>query len=233
MTTLQQTTNDDGLYLLKNIFGHMMLGTPLDKKIKIISLQNSDNELVDGANTNNNELIHNKNDNELNKLTTNFYEENDPCDYLEHHVIYLAYIGIYNGKHILQFGASSDYPRQNIYCKKTYKTYNVIKIWPTLANYVIEKKIKTEMKAKKILTKEIIGGKPRTKLIALNEIYTLDKCVGIINKIVSKTKSVYDLENEKIVYDLTMANKKLSNERDLLKKKIELLELRCAQHHTK
>lgn len=148
--------------------------------------------------------------NELSKLMKNFYVENDLMDYAETHVVYLAYIGIHNGIYLLKFGVSGDYPQRELdQHRKTYKTYNVIKIWPANANHAIEKKIKKEMRAKKILVKEKIGDKNKTELIALNGVFTLDKCVKTIDKIVAKTKSAYELENEKIINDLKSENKKL------------------------
>jgi prophage antirepressor-like protein len=162
---------------------------------------------------------------EIDKLTEDYYVENDITDYIDMHVVYLAYVGIFNGVHVLKFGVSGNYPRRELKeHRETYKTYNVLKIWPTIANYVVEEKIKLEMRGKKVLVNEKINGKNKTELIALNGIFTLDKCIKTIDKIVSKTKSVYELENEKIINDLRIENQKLLDKQEFLNQKIMILE---------
>ena len=148
---------------------------------------------------------------ELAKLTKDFYENNDITDFENTHVVYLAYIGNDNNQYILKFGVSGDYPRRELEeHRKTYKNYNVINIWPANANYLIESKIKKAMRAKRVIHKGKIKG---TELIALNGVFTLDKCINTIDKIVQNTKSKLEENYEKS-----------TNEIELLKKKLEILE---------
>jgi prophage antirepressor-like protein len=148
---------------------------------------------------------------ELSKLTKDFYEDNDITDFENTHVFYLAYIDSINGQHILKFGVSGDYPRRELEeHRKTYKKYNVIKIWPANANYLIETKVKKAMRAKRVLHK---GGIKGTELISLNGVFTLDKCIETINKIAQNTKSKLEEDYEKS-----------KNEIELLKKKLEISE---------
>ena len=66
-------------------------------------------------------------------------ETNDEIvDYTNTQVIYLAYVGIRNGQHILKFGATKNYPYEELKGKKIFSTYNIIKIWSTDKNYAIK-----------------------------------------------------------------------------------------------
>jgi prophage antirepressor-like protein len=155
--------------------------------------------------------------NELEKLTKDFYQDNEITDYLHMHVIYLAYIGQKNEKYILKFGVSGNYPRRELKeHRSTYKDYNIIKIWPCIANYKAEKKIKKEMREKKVL----VDGK---ELIALNGVFTLDKCIKVFDKIINNTKSRYEEENENIIQKLKNENELLTQKMELLNDKINLL----------
>lgn len=158
---------------------------------------------------------------ELDKLTKDFYAENDLMDYADMHVVYLAYIGMINGQHVLKFGVTGDYARRELdEHRKTFETYNVIKIWPSVANYAVEKKIKKEMRGKKVLMKY----EKKTELIALNGIFTVDKCVKSIDKIVQNTKSKYEEDNETIIKKLQHENQMLNDKIVLLNDKISMLE---------
>jgi mevalonate kinase len=80
------------------------------------------------------------------------------------------------------------------------------------------------MKGKKVLVKETIKGKTKTELIALNGIFTLDKCIKTIDKIVNKTKSRYELENERTIEKLITDNENLLKQQEIFEQKIILLE---------
>lgn len=155
---------------------------------------------------------------ELAKLTKDFYVDNDITDYLNMQVFYLAYIGEYDGQHLLKFGVSGNYPRRELEeHRKQFDNYNVIKIWPTIANYLVEDKVRTEMNSKKVLIRQIIKKKNKTELIALNGVFTLDKCIKTIDKIVKCTKSKYEEDTEKIINQLKMENAKLIQEIKMMK----------------
>jgi len=80
---------------------------------------------------------------EIQKLNKSFYDDNMLSDYDDKSVIYLAYIGKHKGKHVLKFGLSDNFARRDIKeHRKTYKIFNVIKIWETAAQKKVETKIK-------------------------------------------------------------------------------------------
>lgn len=62
------------------------------------------------------------------------------------------------------------------------------------------------MRAKRVLHK---GGIKGTELVALNGVFTLDKCINTIDKIVKNTKSKLEEDYEKSLNTIEILKKKL------------------------
>jgi len=81
---------------------------------------------------------------DINSLNKSFYDDNKLSNYKNKLAVYLAYIGKYKGKHVLKFGKSNDFVKRDLeQHRKMYKKFNVIRIWETLANDLVEENIKT------------------------------------------------------------------------------------------
>jgi hypothetical protein len=88
----------------------------------------------------------------VDRLNKNFYDDVYLSNYKNILAVYLAYIGEYNGKHILKFGKSNDFVKRDLeQHRKMYKKFNVMKIWDTLANDLVEESIKTNFASKQML----------------------------------------------------------------------------------
>lgn len=132
---------------------------------------------------------------DIDKLNKNFYDDVLLSNYKNKLAVYLAYIGKYNGKHILKFGKSNDFVKRDLeQHRKMYKKFNVIKIWETIANDLVEENIKTNFASKQMLIaltkKQLdINCKEATKreLVVLNEINDLDYCIQMIESVVRNT----------------------------------------------
>jgi len=139
---------------------------------------------------------------DIERLNKNFYDDNLLSDYKNKLAVYLAYIGKYKGKHILKFGKTNDFVERDLeQHRKMYKKFNVIKIWETIANDLVENDIKINFTSKNmltVLTKEQlkIQCKEKTKreLVTLNEIGDLDYCINMITDVVAKTKLPREIE---------------------------------------
>lgn len=132
---------------------------------------------------------------DVDRLNKSFYDDNMLSDYKNKLAIYLAYIGKYKGKHVLKFGKTNDFVKRDLQQhRKMYKKFNVIQIWETLANDLVEEYIKTNFASKGMLTaltkKELgIECKEASKreLVILNEVNDLDYCINMIENVVTDT----------------------------------------------
>lgn len=128
-------------------------------------------------------------------LNKSFYDDNMLSDYKNKLAIYLAYIGQYNGKHILKFGKSNDFVQRDLkQHRKMYKKFNVIKVWETLANDLVEEHLKINFASKKMLTaltkeelKITCREATKCELVLLYEINDLDYCISMIDNVVNNT----------------------------------------------
>lgn len=146
---------------------------------------------------------------DIERLKKSFYDDHFISNYKDKLAIYLAYIGEYKGKHILKFGKTNDFVKRDLeQHRKMYKIFNVIKIWETLANDLVEKNIKSNFASVGMLTaltkKELkINCKEKTKreLVVINEVHGLDYCIKMIDIVVTKTvlpqENKYHAEIEK------------------------------------
>jgi prophage antirepressor-like protein len=190
---------------------------------------------------------------DIKRLTKNFYDDNMISDYKDKLAIYLAYIGEYNGKHILKFGKSNDFVRRDLKeHRKMYKTFNVINIWETLANDLVETNIKYNFMSKNMLTsltkKELgVAFKEHTKreLVILNEVNDLDYCLEMIENVVKNTilpqelhyqNKIKEMETNQETVDIHHKNDLLQSENDHLKEmnrqlKRNIRDLRNKKHN--
>ncbi|BCS83790.1 BRO-N domain-containing protein [Cotonvirus japonicus] len=162
---------------------------------------------------------------DIENLNKSFYEDNKLSDFCNVPAIYLTYIGEYNGKHVLKFGKSNDFVNRDLnQHRKMYKKFNVIKIWETMANDLVETKIKTNFASKGMLTvlsKKILGIKckeeTKRELVVLNEVNGLDYCINMISEVVKNTKFPQEHKYEDEI-------KELNNKYNYALKTIKLLE---------
>lgn len=132
---------------------------------------------------------------DIDRLNKSFYDDALLSDYKNILAVYLAYIGEYNGKHTLKFGKTNDFAtRDLVQHRKMYKKFNVIKIWETLANDLVENHIKLNFASKQILTtltKKQLGIEckeaTKTELVVIDEVNDLDYCINMIDSVVLKT----------------------------------------------
>ena len=150
---------------------------------------------------------------DIERLNKSFYNDHFISSYKNKLAIYLAYIGEYKGKHILKFGKTNDFVKRDLtQHRKMYKIFNVIKIWETLANDLVEDNIKANFASVNMLSaltkKELkIDCKEKTKreLVAINEVNGLDYCIKMIDTVVAETvlpqENKYYAEIEKLKHE--------------------------------
>jgi len=170
---------------------------------------------------------------DISRLTKNFYDDNILSNYKDILAVYLAYIGEYNGKHILKFGKSNDFVRRDLLeHRKMYKTFNVIKIWETMANDLVETNIKYNFMSKNMLTsltKKELGIKcnehTKRELVLLNEVNDLNYCLNMIDTVVNTTVLPQELKYKNEIKNMTSQQEilELKHKNELLEAKIESL----------
>jgi hypothetical protein len=170
---------------------------------------------------------------DVNRLTKNFYDDNMLSNFKDKLAIYLAYIGEYNGKYILKFGKSNDFVRRDLKeHRKMYKLFNVIKIWETMSNDLVEDNVKYNFASKNMLTsltkKELnitCNEKTKRELVILNEVNDLDYCLDMIGNVVKNTILPQELEYKNKINEMISNQEtiKLQHENELLRSKNEHL----------
>lgn len=162
---------------------------------------------------------------DIERLQKDFYDENMLSDWHNKNCVYLAYIGCHSGNHILKFGISCDFVRRELVEHRAfYKTFNVIKIWESLANKTVEDKLKTNFSSKNMLTTLRIKGNngkilQKRELVRLNEVNGLNYCLNMIDSVVKKTITPHETELHEQIKEL-----KHEKEKELMEQKIKHLE---------
>jgi prophage antirepressor-like protein len=165
---------------------------------------------------------------QLDELNKNFYDDNMLSDYAKKNAIYLAYIGKYKGKHILKYGKTKDFATRDLeQHRKTFKKFNVIKVWETLACDHAEDNIKINFEGcgmSVTMTKEELGieikGKTKRELIKIDEVKNLQYCINIIDNVINKTilpkEQKYIDQIKDLEHTVTLLNNRLTHKDELL-----------------
>ena len=165
---------------------------------------------------------------DVNRLNKSFYDDHLISNYKDKLAIYLAYIGEYKGKHILKFGKTNDFVTRDLgQHRKMYKIFNVIKIWETLANDLVENNIKANFASMGMLTaltkKELkIDCKEKTKreLVIINEVHGLDYCIKMIDTVVAETvlpqENKYHAEIEKKDHTIELQAQEINHLKEMV-----------------
>lgn len=131
--------------------------------------------------------------NEIERLSKSFYDDNSLSKWKNKNCIYIAYIGYHNGMYLLKFGESYDYPRRElIEHRSDYIMFNVLKIWEVSSSKLAESNLKTDFRGKNMLISCKIKNKKgiiKTKheLIHLNKAGSLDACINTIGLVINET----------------------------------------------
>jgi len=159
---------------------------------------------------------------EIINLNKNFYTDiNILSNWEDINCIYLAYIGIIEGKHYLKFGKSNDFPRRELKeHREDFIVFNVLNIWKCVANDQAENRLKTNFKSHGMLKSLDLKNKKnqiRTKreLIELNEVKGLEYCRNIIELVIKSTVSHIEKEFSVIQKELLDKIKDLEHKCEL------------------
>ena len=108
---------------------------------------------------------------DIEQLKKSFYDDNMLSDWNNRSCEYLAYIGKFDGRYLLKFGESTDFPRRELVeHRKTFNTFNVIKLWNTMAPKTVEANIKTNFASKNMIVTQKIKGR-KDKILSMRECY--------------------------------------------------------------
>lgn len=135
---------------------------------------------------------------DIERIKKSFYDDNMLSNFENNPVVYLIYIGEYDGKQKLKWGLSTNFVKRDIdQHRKCFKIFNVIGIWKTMAYKSVEDKMKINFLSKgmvtplKIKTVQKKSGKtitkPQVEIITLDEVNNLDYCISMIENLVKTT----------------------------------------------
>lgn len=157
-----------------------------------------------------------------------FHETQNIMEYDDYPVVYLAHIEESSDGNILKFGISDNFIRRELKeHRNNFDKFDLIKIWKTPSNVEVEKKIKNALDAKRVLIKKKIGQKMNIELIELNDKFTIDQCISLIDEIVNTTKSKFQREFEDRITNLEreISDLRKTHEIEILKRDNRIMEL--------
>ena len=181
---------------------------------------------------------------DVERITKSFYDDNMLSSFENNPVVYLIYIGEYDGKHKIKWGLSTNFVKRDLdQHRKNFKTFNVIGIWKTMAYKTVEDKMKINFLSKGMVTplkikttrkksNKIVINK-QTEIITLDEVNNLDYCIKMIENLVKTTtlpqeqEYIEEIRNLKVghKYELIEVKyKKSLKQIKLLEEQIKLLE---------
>lgn len=176
----------------------------------------------------------------MERLTNDFYKDQQLSDYENFPVVYFAYVGIHNGEHKLKWGHSKNFVRRELdEHRKDFETFNVIGIWKTLAYETVEDKIKINFDSKNMITplqlkkrtKKGIALSTKREIITLSDIGELNYCLSMIEHVVKHTSSPQELEYQMKINEcnhkyeiLNIKYEHILEQKKLLEKNIEILQ---------
>lgn len=156
------------------------------------------------------------NESEIERLNKSIYNDVLLSDYEGFPVVYLAYVGLDEGKHKMKWGLSTDFKRRELdEHRKDFNTFIVKGIWKTMAYKSVEEKIGTNFESRNMkttmkLTKFVKNKKVttnKTEIIALDAVNNLDYCMKMIDDVVKKTIYPQELEYIEKINKLENDNK--------------------------
>lgn len=180
---------------------------------------------------------------DIERLQKSFYDDAYLSDYFNNPVVYFAYIGMYDGKHKLKWGFSTNFARRDLdEHRSDFKLFNVMGIWKTMAYKTVEDKIKINFISKNMVTPLIIkkqikkGTTTSTKkeIVTLNEINNLDYCLNMIENVVKSTILPQENEYMEKIKELEYENLQIKYEsaiKDIKRMEENLNDLRNANNH--
>ena len=177
---------------------------------------------------------------DIERLNKSFYDDNSLSDYENTAVVYLAYIGEYNGKYKIKWGNSENFVRRDLKeHRNTFKVFNVMGIWKTLAHLAVERKMKINFESKNMVTpltlktkvKGISKKSRKVEIITLNEVNNLDYCLNMIENVVKNTIPVQELKYIETIKELKRTQIKSENNHayEILKLNYNIAENRIKQ----
>lgn len=154
-----------------------------------------------------------------------FYDDHLITDYHNKRVIYLAYIGYYDGEYLCKYGISTDFPRRELNeHRKIFDQFKVVTVIECENPEQIESNFKTELIARNMSRNREFKGKIRKELLALNAVNGIEMMTNLLDRLVgNNTKDNSEIELLKSIIKRLESENKLKDE--LLESKNEQIKM--------
>ncbi|AZL89738.1 hypothetical protein QKC54_gp0182 [Megavirus baoshan] len=149
------------------------------------------------------------------------YDDNLISEYKKIFAIYLAYIGEYDGIHLLIYGKTDELTKYKLLkCREKYVQFNVIRIWEILSNDIVIDNIENQFRKTYLfnlinfisnnstfnnifpnlieiifITNNLFLSAPDKKLLIINQIYDIKYFIEIFDEIIRKIRMFGTNEN--------------------------------------
>lgn len=128
-----------------------------------------------------------------------FYDENRISDFDGHAVIYIAYVGKYDGVYIFKFGLSRDvFSREYNKHRKSFDQFKVLFIAKCDNCEQVEKLFKKDLKIRNLYRRLTIKNKYQTELFTITTKFTHDYFIDLMQKLINdhKLPAIKDADNK-------------------------------------
>ena len=142
-----------------------------------------------------------------NKNMNSFYRVNDITSFASKNVVYIAYVGYHNRKHVYKYGKSSSvYEREYLKHRKAFDTFEMQYIRVTDNKDIVENLFERELRIRKLHMELTINNKKQTELFCVNKDYDIEFITNMLDRLIRKNPSY---EVKRLQERLKTANSKL------------------------
>jgi prophage antirepressor-like protein len=128
---------------------------------------------------------------------SNFYISNHIVNYVNKKVIYIGYIGIYNGEHLFKFGISDDLFRRDFNeHKKSFSHFQIVHVEIAENHELIESIFKKQLRSDGMMRSKKINEKQQTELFAISYEITHNDRIRQIKEIIKETPTAAQIKEK-------------------------------------
>ena len=135
--------------------------------------------------------------------TDSFYKTNLLSSYDKKNVVYIAYVGKYDGKHTYKYGKSTNiYQREQKSHKKAFDQFEMMCVYETNMKDQVEDAFEKELLCREIHTCRVIKHKRQTELFQLDSMEEFPSIQQLLVKTIKhqEDKQIGDVELKKLEY---------------------------------
>lgn len=159
-----------------------------------------------------------------------------PCavskiSYDQKNVVYIAYVGQYNSKHVFKYGKSTNIYQREATHKKTFEYFDLMYIHETDMKDQVEQIFEKELMSQDLHTSMVICDKKQTELFQLETKEHVEEVNALLTKIVEEADGKRADAQKIQLATLSLRKLEIKYQTKLLEYKIKLLEHNMCEYN--